>query len=67
MITTNKPFAESGHVFPNAACITTMIERLIHRSELLIIDGKSFRFHEAEERKKQQRSARKIALKKNES
>lgn len=67
IITTNKPFSEWGEVFPNAACITTMIDRLIHRSELVVIDGKSYRFHEAEERKKRQRRARKSPPKKKDS
>lgn len=64
IITTNKPFAEWGKYFPNAACITTMIDRLVHRSEILVIDGDSYRFHEAEERKKKRRRARKAAPKK---
>ena len=40
-MTTNKPFAEWGAVFPNAACVTVMVDRLIHRSELVVIDGNS--------------------------
>lgn len=67
IITTNKPFSEWGDVFPNSACITTMIDRLIHRSELIVIDGKSYRFHEAEERKKRQRRSRKAAPKRKQS
>ena len=58
IITTNKPFEDWGQVFPNAACISTMLDRLIHRSELVVLKGNSFRYHEAQERKKQQQSAR---------
>lgn len=56
IITTNKPFEDWGDVFPDAACITTMVDRLVHRSELVVISGESYRYHEAEERQKKRRS-----------
>ncbi len=49
-ISTNKPFAEWSDVFPNAACVVTLVDRLIHRSELLEIEGKSYRLKKAKER-----------------
>ncbi len=49
-ISTNKVFAEWSDVFPNAACVVTLVDRLIHRSELLEIEGKSYRLKEAKER-----------------
>ena len=58
VVTTNKPFAEWGSVFPNAACVTVMVDRLIHRSELVVIDGESYRLHEAEQRKKKRQAQR---------
>jgi hypothetical protein len=36
-------------VFPNAACVVTLVDRLVHRSEILSIDGDSYRFKEAQE------------------
>ena len=33
LITTNKPFSEWGDVFSSAACVVTLVDRLIHRSE----------------------------------
>ncbi len=48
--TTNKPFAEWGEVFPNAACVVTLVDRLIHRSEIVEIKGDSYRLKEAKER-----------------
>ncbi len=62
MATTNKPFAEWAEVFPNAACVVSLIDRLMHRAEVLRIDGKSYRQKEADEReaaRKAERAARK--------
>lgn len=50
VLTTNKPFAEWPSVFPNAACVVTLVDRLIHRAEILPIDGDSYRLKEAKER-----------------
>ena len=33
LITTNKPFSEWADVFSSAACVVTLVDRLIHRSE----------------------------------
>ncbi len=52
IITTNRPFAEWGEVFPNAACVVSLIDRLIHHSEILSIEGGSYRMKEAKERAK---------------
>lgn len=49
LITTNKPFAEWGEIFPNASCVVSLIDRLIHNSEILNIDAASFRLKEANE------------------
>ncbi len=48
--TTNKPFKEWSEVFPNAACVVTLVDRLIHRSEIVKIEGESYRLKEAKER-----------------
>ena len=50
VISTNKPFSEWSQVFPNAACVVTLVDRLLHRSEILSIEGDSFRLKEASER-----------------
>jgi DNA replication protein DnaC len=50
VLTTNKPFGEWNEVFPNASCAVTLIDRLIHKSEVIAIDGASYRLHEAQER-----------------
>lgn len=58
VITTNKPFAEWGEIFPNAACVVTLVDRLIHRAEIVPIEGDSYRLKEAKERAARKRKAR---------
>jgi DNA replication protein DnaC len=50
VVTTNKPFAEWNDVFPNAACVVTLVDRLVHASEIVTIEGDSYRLKEAKER-----------------
>ena len=50
VLTTNKPFGEWHQVFPNAACVVTLVDRLVHRSEILSLAGDSYRLKEAKER-----------------
>lgn len=49
LITTNKAFSEWGEVFPNAACVVALIDRLVHRAEIISIKGESYRRKEAQE------------------
>jgi len=51
IITTNKAFSEWGDIFPNASCVVSLIDRLIHRSEIINIEADSFRLKEANEEK----------------
>lgn len=57
-ITTNRPFSEWSEIFPNATCVVSIIDRLIHHSEILNIEGESFRFKEATEKNQQRAAAR---------
>jgi DNA replication protein DnaC len=50
ILTTNKPFAEWNEVFPNAACVVALVDRLMHRAEIVVIEGSSYRLKEATER-----------------
>jgi DNA replication protein DnaC len=50
IITTNRPFAEWHEVFPNAACVVSLVDRLIHHAEIHRLDGVSYRQKEAQER-----------------
>jgi DNA replication protein DnaC len=58
VLTTNRPFGEWGEVFPNASCVVTLVDRLIHRSEIVKLEGESFRLKEAKERAARKRKAR---------
>lgn len=49
LVTTNKPFTEWRDIFPNAACVVSIIDRLVHHSEIITIDAKSWRLREAQE------------------
>lgn len=50
VLTTNKPFAEWNEVFPNSSCVTALVDRLLHKAEIVKIEGKSYRAKEAKER-----------------
>jgi DNA replication protein DnaC len=50
VLTTNKPFGEWNKVFPSSGCIVTLIDRLIHKAEIIKIEGESYRAREARER-----------------
>jgi len=61
LITTNRPFAEWREVFPNAACVVSLVDRLVHNAEIVAIDGESFRLKEAQERSEQRAQKRRKA------
>jgi DNA replication protein DnaC len=58
IVTTNRAFKEWHETFPNASCVVTLIDRLIHRSEIVRIDGESYRLKEAKEREAARAKAR---------
>ena len=53
LVTTNKPFAQWAEVFPNAACVVSLVDRLVHHAEVVVIEGESYRLKEAKERAEQ--------------
>jgi DNA replication protein DnaC len=66
IITTNRPFSEWNDVFPNAACVVSLVDRLIHNAEIIQIEGESYRLKEANERavqRKKKRSSKKSTAK----
>lgn len=50
LVTTNKGFKQWSEIFPNAGCVVTLVDRLLHKSEPILIEGVSYRAKEAEER-----------------
>jgi DNA replication protein DnaC len=53
LVTTNRSFSEWKEVFPNAACVVSLIDRLTHYAEIIAIEGESYRVKEARERNEQ--------------
>lgn len=48
IVTTNRGFKEWNHVFPNATCIATMLDRLLHHADVTVVEGASYRVRESE-------------------
>jgi DNA replication protein DnaC len=61
VITTNRAFAEWHEVFPNAACVVSMVDRLMHNAEVVSIKAESYRAKEARERAEQKAKQRRAA------
>jgi DNA replication protein DnaC len=59
VVTTNKSFSTWHEVFPNAACVVSLVDRLLHHAEVINIDGESYRLKEAQERSEQRTQKRK--------
>jgi len=49
IVTTNRIFKEWNEVFPNATCIATMLDRLLHHADATVIEGDSYRVRESEQ------------------
>ena len=52
VLTTNLPFAEWPSIFPNAACATALIDRVVHHADAIAIEGDSYRRRDAETAKR---------------
>jgi DNA replication protein DnaC len=49
IVTTNRPFKEWNEVFPNATCIATLLDRLLHHADVTVIEGDSYRLRESQQ------------------
>ena len=49
IVTTNRIFKEWNEVFPNATCIATLLDRLLHHADVTLIEGDSYRVRESEQ------------------
>ena len=58
VVTTNRSFQDWGELFPNATCVVPLVDRLVHRSEIIEIDGESYRLKEAQERPRKKKRVR---------
>lgn len=61
LVTTNLGFGDWKTVFPNAACVVSLVDRLIHNAEIVDIAGKSYRDWEAQQRAEQRAKKRRGA------
>jgi hypothetical protein len=53
ILTTNLAFKDWPTIFPGAACVTAMVDRLTHHAEIIAVEGESYRCRESKERQKQ--------------
>lgn len=58
VLTTNKTFSEWKSVFPNSSSVIALIDRLIHKAEIVKIEGDSYRRKEAKERNDERKKRR---------
>lgn len=58
LLTTNLAFKDWNTVFPNAACIGTLLDRLLHHADVLVLEGKSYRVFESEQESTARRQRR---------
>lgn len=48
VVTTNLAFSSWNTVFPNAACIVALVDRLTHHADVTVLEGHSYRVRESE-------------------
>lgn len=59
VMTSNKPFSEWPAVFGGAGCVSAIVDRVVHKVEIVKIDGESYRQKEAMERAERKAKERK--------
>ena len=52
IVTSNLGFSDWGRFFPDIGCAASLIDRLLHHSRILEIEGKSYRLREHEQNRK---------------
>jgi len=55
VVTTNKAFGEWADMFPNNGSVVAIVDRLVHHSDIIVIEGDSYRMHEAKQRASKKR------------
>jgi len=56
-VTTNLAFRDWADIFPNASCVTALVDRLTHHADFCRIEGESYRLREADVEQKSRRAA----------
>lgn len=67
VMTSNKPFSEWPSVFGNAGCVSAIVDRVVHKVEIVKVDGESYRQKEALERAERKAKERKESANKRRS
>ena len=67
VMTSNKPFSEWSAVFGGAGCVSAIVDRVVHKVEIVKVDGESYRQREAMERAERKAKERKERAKKRRS
>ena len=57
VVTTNLAFRDWADIFPNASCVTALIDRLTHHADICKIVGESYRRREADTEQRARRGA----------
>lgn len=63
VLTTNLAFTDWNKIFPNAACATALIERIVHHADIVTIEGESYRVRESQDGAQKRRDDRKVRSK----
>jgi len=58
VLTTNLAFKDWNTIFPNAACATALIERIVHHADIVTIEGDSYRVRESQRDAQKRRDGR---------
>lgn len=58
VLTTNLGFSDWATIFPGAACTVALIDRVVHHSDVIHIEGDSYRLKEAKEQTAKRSSSR---------
>jgi DNA replication protein DnaC len=49
IVSTNRPFEEWNEVFPNATCMATLLDLLLHHADVTVVEGESYPMRESEQ------------------
>jgi DNA replication protein DnaC len=56
MVTTTKSFNEWRDIFPNASSVVSIIDRLLHHSNIVNLEGQSYRLKESKNQHNQEKT-----------
>jgi len=63
IVVSSRPLSGWRQVFSGSACVSAIIDRLVHKADIIVIKGDSYRLKEAEERRRERQRARRLSKK----